>query len=47
MFNPDCPDCTTIVCSPDDFTFDVIDDVILTQNNLFMITQNNNFITIQ
>jgi hypothetical protein len=21
MFNPDCPDCTTIVCAPDDFTY--------------------------
>ena len=25
MFNPDCPDCTTIVCEPDDFTFQIID----------------------
>ncbi len=23
MFNPDCPDCTTIVCEPDDFTFTI------------------------
>lgn len=21
MFNPDCPDCSTIVCEPDDFTY--------------------------
>jgi hypothetical protein len=21
MFNPDCPDCSTIVCAPDDFTY--------------------------
>jgi hypothetical protein len=23
MFNPDCPDCSTIVCEPDDFTFTI------------------------
>jgi hypothetical protein len=23
MFNPDCPDCSTIVCAPDDFTYEI------------------------
>jgi hypothetical protein len=23
MFNPDCPDCTTVACPPDDFTYNI------------------------
>jgi len=30
MFNPDCPDCTTIPCPPNDFTYDIIDTTTTT-----------------
>jgi hypothetical protein len=26
MFNPDCPDCSTNVCLPDDFTYEIVED---------------------
>jgi hypothetical protein len=26
MFNPDCPDCTTLVCSPNDFNYSVFEN---------------------
>ena len=26
MFNPDCPDCSTDVCSIDDFTYEIVDE---------------------
>ena len=33
MFNPDCPDCSTIVCEPDDFTYEISDTTTTTTIN--------------
>jgi hypothetical protein len=46
MLNPDCPDCNTIVCLPNDFTYVLVDlQFLITQQGFFIMTQNgNNFI---
>ena len=28
MFNPDCPDCSTFVCQPSDFTYEINDETV-------------------
>lgn len=28
MFNPDCPDCSTVVCQPSDFTYEINDESV-------------------
>lgn len=43
MLNPDCPDCNTIVCLPNDFTYTLVDlNYLITQNGFFIMTQNGN-----
>jgi hypothetical protein len=46
MLNPDCPDCNTIVCGLNDFTYTLVDfEYLVTQNYLIIATQSgNNFI---
>jgi hypothetical protein len=41
MFNPDCPDCSTTICLPNDFTYVLVDlNFLITQNNFYIMTQN-------
>jgi hypothetical protein len=43
MFNPDCPDCSTTTCLPNDFTYVLVDiNFLITQQGFFIMTQNNN-----
>jgi hypothetical protein len=45
MLNPDCPDCNTIVCLPNDFTYSLVDlNFLITQQGFFIMTQNGNYI---
>jgi hypothetical protein len=37
MFNPDCPDCSTEVCPPDDFTY-TISDISTTTTTTIPVT---------
>jgi len=47
MFNPDCPNCDTIVCGPNDFTYVIADlDFLVTQNFFYIKTQNGDYFTI-
>ena len=44
MLNPDCPDCSTIVCLPNDFTYVLVElDFLVTQNFFYIKTQNNDY----
>lgn len=46
MFNPDCPDCSTTTCLPNDFTYVIVDlQFLITQQGFFIMTQNNNYMT--
>ena len=47
MFNPDCPDCTTIPCEVNDFTYQIINNNILTENGNNIITEDGNNIIIE
>jgi hypothetical protein len=41
MFNPDCPDCSTTICLPNDFTYVLVDlNFLITQQNFYIMTQN-------
>ena len=41
MFNPDCPDCSTKICLPNDFTYVLVDlNFLVTQENFYITTQN-------
>jgi len=40
FFDPDCPDCTTLVCEPNDLTY-VINEHITTTTTVFPFTENN------
>jgi len=41
MFNPDCPDCSTTICLPNDFTYVLVDlNFLVTQENFYIMTQN-------
>jgi len=46
MFNPDCPNCSTTTCLPNDFTYVTVDlDFLITQQGFYIMTQNyQNFI---
>jgi hypothetical protein len=37
MFNPDCPDCSTEICPPDDFTY-TIGDISTTTTTTIPVT---------
>jgi hypothetical protein len=37
MFNPDCPDCSTEICPPDDFTY-IISDISTTTTTIPVTT---------
>jgi len=41
MFNPDCPDCSTTICLPNDFTYVLVDlNYLITQQGFYITTQN-------
>jgi hypothetical protein len=46
MLNPDCPDCSTVFCLPNDFTYVLVElEFLVTQNLFFIMAQNgDNFI---
>ena len=47
MFNPDCPDCSTTTCLPNDFTYVLVDiEFLITQQGFFIMAQNGNNIVI-
>ena len=47
MFNPDCPDCSTTICPPNDLTYEIIDDTLLTQSEDFLTTEDGDLIIIE
>jgi hypothetical protein len=34
MYNPDCPDCTTNVCTTNDFTYEVVENPIIEKGHV-------------